>query len=111
LRHTTAQSVNGAWRNASFRGYADYMQTPAFGEALDELIELATRRRVAIMCAEAVPWRCHRSLIGDALLTHGFDVEDIMTATSTKPHTMTSFAHVDGTRITYPPEEPAGGEG
>jgi uncharacterized protein (DUF488 family) len=111
LRHTTAQSVNGAWRNASFRGYADYMQTPAFGEALDELIELATRRRVAIMCAEAVPWRCHRSLIGDALLTHGFDVEDIMTATSTKPHTMTSFAHVEGTRITYPPEEPAGGEG
>jgi uncharacterized protein (DUF488 family) len=109
LRHTTTASVNGAWRNASFRGYADYMQTPAFAEALAELIELANRRRVAIMCAEAVPWRCHRSLIGDALLTHGFEVDDIMTATSTKPHTMTSFAHVEGTKITYPPEGVAGG--
>jgi uncharacterized protein (DUF488 family) len=104
LRHTTKDTVNGAWRNASFRGYADYMQTPAFDEALDGLIELAQSNTVAIMCAEAVPWRCHRSLIGDALVARGIEVDDIMSATSTKPHTMTSFAHVDGTRVTYPEE-------
>ena len=106
LRHTTKQSVNGAWRNASFRGYADYMQTPAFRAALAGLIALAEAQpesqTVAIMCAEAVPWRCHRSLIGDALLVRGVEVDDIMTATQTKPHTLTSFAHVDGTRVTYP---------
>ncbi|TAM70831.1 MAG: DUF488 domain-containing protein [Microbacteriaceae bacterium] len=106
LRHTTKQSVNGAWRNASFRGYADYMQTPAFEAALAELIELARAQpesqNVAVMCAEAVPWRCHRSLIGDALLVRGIAVDDIMTATQTKPHLLTPFAHVDGTRVTYP---------
>ncbi|KQV07353.1 DUF488 domain-containing protein [Leifsonia sp. Root112D2] len=109
LRHTTKNSetgVNGAWRNASFRGYADYMQTPAFDEALHGLIELATGTTVAIMCAEAVPWRCHRSLIGDALLARDVIVEDIMSATSTKPHTLTRFAQVDGTRVTYPPDPP-----
>jgi uncharacterized protein (DUF488 family) len=104
LRHTTKDSVNGAWRNASFRGYADYMQTPAFDDALAELIELARSKTVAIMCAEAVPWRCHRSLIGDALLARGIRVDDIMSATSTKPHGMTRFAQVDGTRVTYPEE-------
>ncbi|MEO8907308.1 MAG: DUF488 domain-containing protein [Microbacteriaceae bacterium] len=103
LRHTTKRSVNGAWRNASFRGYADYMQTPEFDTAIAELIELARTQTVAIMCAEAVPWRCHRSLIGDALLVRGVTVGDIMSATQTKPHTMTLFAHVDGTRLTYPP--------
>ncbi|WP_308466997.1 DUF2255 family protein [Rathayibacter soli] len=106
LRHTTKKSANGAWRNASFRGYADYMQTPAFDVALAGLIELAQAQpksqAVAIMCAEAVPWRCHRSLIGDALLVRGIEVDDIMTATQTKPHTLTSFAHVEGTRVTYP---------
>lgn len=103
LRHTTAASVNGGWRNASFRGYADYMQTPAFDEALGELLEIAEQKTVAIMCAEAVPWRCHRSLIGDALLARGVTVWAIMTETSTKPHTLTRFAHVDGARVTYPP--------
>ena len=104
LRHTTKDTVNGAWRNASFRGYADYMQTPAFEKALAELIELAGKQTVAIMCAEAVPWRCHRSLIGDALRARGIEVDDIMSATQTKPHTMTSFAQVHGTRVTYPGE-------
>jgi uncharacterized protein (DUF488 family) len=104
LRHTTKQSVNTAWRNTSFRGYADYMQTPAFEEALAELIELAGDHRVAIMCAEAVPWRCHRSLIGDALLVRNVAVDDIMSLTQTKPHTMTRFAQVHGNRVTYPEE-------
>ena len=104
LRHTTAASVNGAWRNASFRGYADYMQTPAFEEALGELLEIAAQQSVAVMCAEAVPWRCHRSLIGDALVARGVPVWDIMTQTSTKPHALTRFAHVDGTRVTYTAE-------
>lgn len=104
LRHTTKESVNGGWRNASFRGYADYMQTPAFAAGIDRLLAVAREQPTAIMCAEAVPWRCHRSLIGDALLVRDVEVFDIMTVTSTKPHTMTKFAHVDGTRITYPPE-------
>ncbi len=68
LRRTSPASINTAWKNTAFRGYADYMQTPEFEQALGELIELARAKRIAIMCAEAVPWRCHRSLIGDALL-------------------------------------------
>lgn len=109
LRHTTKASQNLGWRNASFRGYADYMQTPEFDRAIDELISLATERTVVIMCAEAVPWRCHRSLIGDALLVRGIGVIDIMSTTSAKLHELTSFAHVDGTRISYPalPEDTA----
>ena len=83
------------------------MQTPAFAAAIDTLLDLAVRRRVALMCAEAVPWRCHRSLIGDALLVRGVRVEDIMSPTSIKPHTLTRFAQVDGTRVWYPPEESA----
>lgn len=104
LRHTLAgtPSINGAWRNASFRAYADYMQTPAFAAGIDALIALAARRRVALMCAEAVPWRCHRSLIGDALLVRGIEVQDIMSPTSTKPHMLTRFAQVDGERVWYP---------
>lgn len=106
LRHTPAAeaSVNGAWRNRSFRNYADYMQTPEFAAGIDDLIALAKKQTVAIMCAEAVPWRCHRSLIGDALLARGLTVFDIMSLTSTKPHTMTDFAKVDGDRVWYPPE-------
>jgi uncharacterized protein (DUF488 family) len=104
LRHTTKETVNGGWRNASFRGYADYMQTPEFAAGIDHLLNVARERPTAIMCAEAVPWRCHRSLIGDALLVRGVQVLDIMSATSTKPHTMTTFAVVDGTHIVYPPE-------
>lgn len=110
LRHTPAGtvSVNGAWRNASFRSYADYMQTPAFAAAIASLLEVARQRRVAVMCAEAVPWRCHRSLIADALLARGVEVEDIMSPTSTKPHTMTRFAQVEGDRVWYPADGLAG---
>jgi uncharacterized protein (DUF488 family) len=102
LRHARPDSINGAWRNASFRGFADYMQTPEFQESLDDLIELAKREQVAIMCAEAVPWRCHRSLIADALLARGVEVREIASATATRLHSLTSFAHVNGTHVTYP---------
>ena len=102
LRHVHKDSVNGAWRNASFKGYADYMQTPEFAEAVEDLVERSAHNDVAIMCAEAVPWRCHRSMIGDALVVRGVKVLDIMTEKSAKPHTLTSFAVVDGTNITYP---------
>ncbi|WP_029145178.1 DUF488 family protein [Microbacterium luticocti] len=104
LRHTTKASTNTGWRNASFRGYADYMQTPEFAAGLDELMHIAGERPTAIMCAEAVPWRCHRSLVGDALLVRGIHVVDIMGAGKTRDETITPFAHVEGTTITYPPE-------
>ncbi len=103
LRHTTAASPNLGWRNASFRGYADYMQTPEFALALDQLIQLARQGTIATMCAEAVPWRCHRSLIADALLVRGIPVRHIMSPTKTQPHTLTPFAKVHGTQILYPP--------
>ncbi len=102
LRHTHADSPNMGWHNASFRGYADYMQTEEFQDALQKLIEQAHHKKVAIMCAEAVPWRCHRSLVGDALLVHDIFVEDIYSLTSAKPHTLTPWAKVRGTQITYP---------
>lgn len=107
LRHTpvAAATINGAWRNRSFRNYADYMQTPEFDAGIEELIALANKQTIAIMCAEAVPWRCHRSLIGDALLARGLQVTDIMSGTSAIPHTMTEFAKVDGERVWYPPED------
>lgn len=106
LRPAVKQSVNTAWHNLSFRNYADYMQTDEFRAALEELIARARDVPTAIMCAEAVPWRCHRSLVGDALLVRGIKVLDIMSPTSIKEHTLTSFAQVEGTRITYPaPEE------
>ena len=106
LRHARRDSINTAWRNASFRGYADYMQTPPFADALDKLISLAQKQPTAIMCAEAVPWRCHRSLIGDALLVRGFQAEEISSLTRTQPHKLTPWAHVSGTTITYPAAEP-----
>ncbi len=102
LRHTTKASINTAWKNTSFRGFADYMQTPEFEAALDQLIVLGKEKPTAIMCAEAVPWRCHRSLIGDALLVRHVKVEDIMTESSCKPHSLTPWARVDGLKITYP---------
>lgn len=105
LRSKTKDSQNMGWRNASFRNYADYMQTSEFSAAVDELIKLAEKAPTAIMCAEAVPWRCHRSLVGDALLVRGIKVLDIMSLTSVKPHEMTSFAVVDGRQILYPPEQ------
>ena len=104
LRHAKRDSLNVGWRNASFRGYADYMQTPEFEQSLQELIRLAKQDRVVIMCAEAVPWRCHRSLIADALLVRGIRSEDIMSLTRRQVHALTSFAKVRGTTITYPRE-------
>jgi uncharacterized protein (DUF488 family) len=102
LRHSRQDSVNTAWRNPSFRGYADYMQTREFADAIDGLARLARQRRVAAMCAEAVPWRCHRSLIGDALLVRHFAVEDIESPTRTRRHAMTPWARVRGLHIDYP---------
>jgi uncharacterized protein (DUF488 family) len=104
LRHAKRDSLNVGWRNASFRGYADYMQTPEFEQSLGELIQLANQDRIAIMCAEAVPWRCHRSLIADALLVRGIRAEDIMSPTRRQIHNLTPFAKVRGTTITYPTE-------
>jgi uncharacterized protein (DUF488 family) len=104
LRHANRDSLNVGWRNASFRGYADYMQTPEFEQSLEELIQLTNQDRIALMCAEALPWRCHRSLIADALLGRGIRVEDIMSATRRQVHVFTPFAKVRGTRITYPAE-------
>jgi uncharacterized protein (DUF488 family) len=104
LRHAQRDSLNIGWRNASFRGYADYMQTPEFEQSLEELVQLAKQDRIALMCAEAVPWRCHRSLIADALLVRGIRTEDIMSPTRRQVHTLTPFAKVRGTTITYPTE-------
>lgn len=106
FRSTHPGSLNTGWRNASFRGYADYMQTPQFADHLADLIARARRERIVLMCAEAVPWRCHRSLIGDALVVHGLRVEEIMNATRRQVHTLTPFARVSGIVITYPPEAP-----
>jgi uncharacterized protein (DUF488 family) len=103
LRHARADSVNTGWQNASFRGYADYMQTPEFAAALARLEELVKHKSCAIMCAEAVPWRCHRSLVADALTVRGYPVEHIMTPARRNPHKLTPFARVRGKRITYPP--------
>ena len=105
LRKPKPDSTNLGWRNVSFRGYADYMQTDEFRDALTELERLAATKRVAIMCAEAVPWRCHRSLIADALSVDGFEVRHITGMQDPVPHRLTPFAQVDGGRITYPPPD------
>jgi uncharacterized protein (DUF488 family) len=102
LRHTRVDSVNTAWKNKSFRGFADYMQTEDFEMGIEALSGLARSKTTAIMCAEAVPWRCHRSLIGDAMLVRGFQVEDIMSEKSSSLHKLTPWAKVEGMRITYP---------
>lgn len=102
LRRPRPDSPNAGWRNTSFRGYADYMQTEEFARNLDSVIELAQDRRCALMCAEAVPWRCHRSLVADALLVRGIPVEEIIGPQTPRPHKLTPFAHVDGLHITYP---------
>jgi uncharacterized protein (DUF488 family) len=104
LRRARKDSINTGWRNTSFRGYADYMQTPEFDAALAELLQVSGGRRAAVMCAEAVPWRCHRSMIADALTARGVAVEHIMSAAKSNPHQMTSFARVEGPRVTYPAE-------
>lgn len=102
LRKVQKDSPNQGWRNASFRGYADYMQTPAFAAELKALVETASEASTAIMCAEALPWRCHRSLVADALLVRNVVVRHIMGTDAAHAHTLTSFVHVDGVRITYP---------
>lgn len=106
LRHGRRDSVTTGWRNASFRGYADYMQTAEFADAVEDLLALAAERRTVLMCAEAVPWRCHRSMVGDALLVRGVRVVDIMGPGKTTEEHLTTFAVVDGTSLTYP--EPQG---
>jgi len=103
-RHAKGDSPNVGWRSASFRSYADYMQTLEFAQGLEELIRLANQDRIVLMCAEAVPWRCHRSPIADALLVRGIRTEDIMSATHRQAHTLTPFAKVQGTAITNPVE-------
>lgn len=102
LRHARPDSMNGAWRNASFRGFADYMQTREFAHGLRRLMKLARSKQAAIMCAEAVPWRCHRSLIADALLAHGYRVEEIESLKRTRPHALHPWACVQGVKVTYP---------
>lgn len=106
LRHTRRDSPNTGWRNASFRGYADYMQTPGFEEGIDELRALAEGRTVAILCAEAVPWRCHRSLVADALVVRGAEVVHLMGGGRARPHRLTRFARVKQGLVTYPGEAP-----
>ena len=102
LRHSRKDSVNLGWRNASFRGFADYMATPEFSEGLDELTRIARMRRVAIMCAEAVPWRCHRSLIADAMSGKGWEVRDILSSNAPTEHRLTPFLRVVDGQLTYP---------
>lgn len=104
LRHPRADSLNGAWRNDSFRGYADYMQTPAFDEALAALLADTANRRAALMCAEGNPFRCHRSLIADALAARGRPACEITASGRPKPHRVTPFARITGTKVTYPLE-------
>jgi uncharacterized protein (DUF488 family) len=106
LRHSRKDSTNLGWRNASFRGYADYMATPEFSEGLDALTRIARSRKTAIMCAEAVPWRCHRSLIADAMTEKGWAVRDILSAKAPSPHRLTPFLKVVSGQLTYPaPQE------
>jgi uncharacterized protein (DUF488 family) len=105
-RRPAKDSVNTGWRNDGFRGYADYMQTTAFTESVNTLTELAAQQPTATMCAEAVPWRCHRSLISDALLVRGWQVLDVISETKATPHKLTPFARAQGLRITYPASEP-----
>jgi uncharacterized protein (DUF488 family) len=109
LRHARKDSINTGWRNASFRGYADYMQTREFDAAIEELLKAAPHEHTAVMCAEAVPWRCHRSLVADALAIRGVPGEDITYSmkgkSSRQPHTLTKFARVKGGRLWYPAED------
>lgn len=107
-RHSRKNSANTAWRNTSFRGYADHMATAQFAEGLNALIEIAKTTPTAVMCAEAVPWRCHRSLIADALILKGWQVRDILTAAPAAEHKLTPFLIAVNSQPTYPaPDETA----
>jgi uncharacterized protein (DUF488 family) len=110
LRRRRSDSPNTGWKNASFQGYADYMLTPEFESSLQELLERAGEEQVALTCAEAVPWRCHRSLVADALVARGVTVEHILGASRTQAHTLRPWARVQGTRIIYPPPAEDGGQ-
>ncbi len=103
-RHSRKDSINTGWRNTSFRGYADYMATPQFAQGLEELMRIARAETAAVMCAEVVPWRCHRSLIADALIVKGWDVRDILSAQPATPHRLTPFLKVVDGVVTYPAE-------
>jgi len=105
LRKAKSDSINTGWRNVSFRGYADYMQTDAFEAGLEQLLALPARHALAIMCAEAVPWRCHRSLIADALTARGVEVLEIIGRGQPRLHSMTPFARVRADRVDYPPTD------
>ena len=102
LRKARTDSINKGWRNTSFRGYADYMQTEEFQSAIEELMAYGTDMKTSIMCAEAVPWRCHRSLIADALVIRGWEVWHIMSPGKATQHILTSFAHSEKGTLTYP---------
>lgn len=102
LRKGSGPSVNLAWRNLSFRNYADYMQTDAFSAGVRDAQSIAVEEACALMCSEAVPWRCHRSLVSDALIVRGWEVVDIFDARHAQQHKLTKFARVDGLRVTYP---------
>lgn len=106
-RKSRPDSENVGWRNQGFRGYADYMQTQEFWDALEEFVDIGQQSPSAVMCAEAIPWRCHRSLIADALVIRGWTVQHIISANSLKTHTLTPFAKPDGDRLTYPSESPS----
>ena len=102
FRKAAPDSMNTGWRSAGFRGYADYMATPEFGTAVERLISLAAAKRTAIMCAEAVPWKCHRSLLSDSLVARGVLVIHILSGGKTQAHRLTPFAHVHAAQVTYP---------
>jgi uncharacterized protein (DUF488 family) len=106
LRKSLADSRNLGWRNTSFRGFADYMQTEDFRDALQELMGFASDKSTVLMCAEALPWRCHRSLVADALTIRRFEVLHIMGRGQPRPHSLTRFAVVSGEDILYPSDEP-----
>lgn len=105
-RKSRRDSANAGWRNESFRGYADYMETQAFWDGLEDLMAMGHKQSVAIMCAEAVPWRCHRTLIADALVSRGWTVRHIISSSSLKAHACTPFARLQGNRLIYPAEGP-----
>ena len=102
LRHPSSDSINLGWQNLSFRGYADYMATPEFQQGLQDLEDRAAKKTVAIMCAEALWWRCHRSLIADVLTVHGWQVLHIQSRKTARPHELTSFLKLEDGELTYP---------